>query len=215
MFMKRKIIAMSIMVLILLLPLNIAEGSNNSNIKNKESFSLEIITNDPDGFQESQEFIFYIEEFEDIINIFSKIMDQIELNKEIDWNSIITAIVKIIGKDNPLLDKILGIFSMLNLSRNRSFVISSGHGFDINPLDKFTLRLRKKIMAWHYNTNGVIGPRTIIVKPFAMAMKTLYGRQIGFMSKFFGVYFFISKGFLEESYTFFIGTARHINGIQY
>ena len=60
----------------------------------------------------------------------------------------------------------------------------------------------------------MIDDRTIILKPLALNMKTLKGRQFGFMTRFLGVYLSVSRGFLRESYTMFMGTAHHINGIQ-
>ena len=45
-------------------------------------------------------------------------------------------------------------------------------------------------------------------------MKVLKGLQIGFMSRFIGLYLFVARKLPEKSYTFFMGTARRINGIQ-
>jgi hypothetical protein len=211
---KRKIIAISIMVLFLAIPLNIAEANTVSKIQENEPFVLEIVTFDSDGYFNTEEITFFEEDFKKLDNAISTIMNLIVSTTDLNWNFLKDLIVKIFGEDNPLFGKILEIFSLLKLSRNRGFVISSGHGYDLNPLNKFTFKIRKKATFWHYNSNGV-SSRTIIVKPLSLNMKILNERRFGFMSRFIGVYFFISRGFLKETYTFFMGTARHINGFQF
>lgn len=212
--MKRKIIAISIMVLFLAIPLNIAEASTITKTQENEPIILEIVTVDSDGFLNTEEITFYEDDFKELEDAISTIMNKIVSTTDLNWNFLKDLIERLLDNDSPLFGKILEIFSLLKLSRNRGFVISSGHGYDLNPLDKFTFKIRKKVAFWHYNSNG-ISSRTIIVKPFALNMKILEGRQIGFMSRFIGVYFFISRGFLKETNTFFIGAARHINGIQF
>lgn len=214
--MRRKIVAIAIMVLFLAIPLNIAEASNITNKQENEPLVIEVYAIDPDGFVTTEEIIFYEEEFEEFKNAISKIMDEIESANDFNWNSIRDSIVNLLGEGNKLKDFILDIFSLLKLSRNRGFVISEGHGLDLNPLDKkIDIKFRKKIAFWHYNSQGMFTDRTIIVKPFALNMKILKGRQIGLMSKFIGVYFSVSKGFLKDTFTFFYGTASHINGLQF
>jgi hypothetical protein len=145
----------------------------------------------------------------------SLIMDNIEATNDFDWGFLRDLLEKILGNENSLIGRILAIFTTLKLSRTRGFVISSGHGRDLNPLKKITFKIRKKIGMWSYNSNGMIDDRTIIVKPLALSLKILRGRQIGIMTGFFGVYLSVSRGFLSNSYTFFMGTAKHINGIDF
>lgn len=211
---KRKIIAISIMVLFLAIPLNIADANTVSKIQENEPFVLEIVTFDPDRYFNTEEITFFEEDFKKLDNAISTFMNLIVSTTDLNWNFLKDLIERIFGEDNPLFGKILEIFSLLKLSRNRGFVISSGYGYDLNPLNKFTFKIRKKATFWHYNSNGV-SSRTIIVKPLSLKMKILNDRQFGFMSRFIGVYFFISRGFLKETYTFFMGTARHINGFQF
>lgn len=212
---KRKIMAISIMVLFLALPLNIAEAEEITTTQESEPYVLEIVTVDQNGFFTTEEITFFEEDFEEFENAITTIMDQIESTANFDWGFLRNLIEKILGADNPLFGTILKLFSILKLSKNRGFVISSGHGYDFNPMNKFSFKIRKKAATWYYNSKGLFKDRTIIVKPFALKMKILTGRQVGFMHKFFGVYFFVSKGFLKETYTFFLGTALHINGIQF
>jgi len=216
MVMKRKCMAIFVIMLLLALSVSIAEASEvSANEQTPETVSVELTALNSDGTQTTENLQITQEQLAKLENAISTIMDQIQSTDNPDGNIIRDIIEKILENENSLIARILGIFTTLKLSRNRGFVISSGHGIDYNPLNKISFRIRKKAAIWHYNSNGIIDSRTIIVKPLALNMRILRGTQIGFMTKFIGVYLSVSQGFLRNSYTLFMGTARHINGIQF
>ena len=213
--MKRKIIAICIILLLIAIPISIAEASETSeNEQNNETISVELTAIDSDGTLTTENLYISEEDLAELESAISMIMDRIQSTNDLDEDTLRDLIERTLGNDNSLLGRILGIFTTLKLTRNRGFVISSGHGIDYTPLKKISFKISKKAAIWHYNSNGMIDDRTIILKPLALNMKILKGRQFGFMTRFLGVYLSVSRGFLRESYTMFMGTARHINGIQ-
>jgi hypothetical protein len=216
MVMKRKCMAIFVILLLLALSVSIAEASEVSvNEQNPETISVELTAINPDGTQTTENLHITQEQLTQLENAISTIMDQIQSANSLNENILRDIIGKILGNENSLIGRILGIFTTLKLSKNRGFVISSGHGIDYTPLNKISFKISKKLAAWHYNSNGMIDGRTIIVKPLALDMKILRGTQFGVMSRFVGVYLSVSQGFLRNSYTLFMGTARNINGIQF
>jgi hypothetical protein len=210
---KQKIIALSTVLLLLTIPLSIAEANESSEKFNNETLKVEILTAKPDGTLTTEKIILSEEDLAELEYKISQLMDAISSIK--DWGSLRYQIEKILGQDNPLLENTLKIFSIYHLSINRGFVISSGHGYDFTPLKRLSFKITKMVAFWHYGSNGLIEDRTIILKPFVPDMKILIGKQFGAMTNFIGIYFFVSKGFLRESYTFFMGTARYINGFDF
>ena len=213
--MKRKIIAIWIILLLIAIPINIAGASETSEKEEKNSAILaELTTVASDGSLIIKNLQISEEDLAELESALSMIMDQIQSKNDLDENVLRDIIEKILGDNNPLFGRILRLFRTLKLTRNRGFVISSGHGRDYSPLKRISFKISKKAAIWHYNSNGIINDRTIILKPLALNMKILNGRQFGVMTGFLGVYLSVSRGFLKESYTMFMGTARHINGIQ-
>lgn len=206
---------MWIVLLLVAVPISIAEAEETQeNEENNETTLVELATVASDGSLTTENLQISEEDLVKLESAISMIMDQIQSINDLDDGILKDIIEGILGNDNSLLGRILGIFSALKLTKNRGFVISSGHGIDHTPLKKITFKIRKKAAFWHYSSNGMIDDRTIIVKPLALRMKILKGRQFGVMTGFLGIYLSVSRGFLGKSYTMFMGTARHITGIQ-
>lgn len=215
MVMKRKAMAIFVILLLLALSVGIAQAGEVSEYEqNPETISVELVAANPDGTQTTENIHITQEQLTQLENAISKIMDKIQSINNPDENTIRDIIEKILQNENSLIGRILGIFTTLKLSKNRGFVISSGRGIDFTPLNKISFKISKKAAVWHYNSNGMIGGRTIIVKPLALNMRILRGTQFGVMTRFVGVYLSVSQGFLRNCYTMFMGTARHINGMQ-
>lgn len=216
---KRKIMAIFVIMLLLAISVSIAEASEVSeNKQNPETIAVELTAINPDGTLTTENFCISEKDLAKLESAVSMIMDQIQSANNLNENILRDIIEKILENENSLLGRILGIFTTLKLTRNRGFVISSGHGINYNLFKKISFKISKKAAVWHYNSNmriGIFNDRTIIVKPLALNMKILRGKQIGVMTKFVGVYLSVSQGFLRNSYTMFMGTARHINGIQF
>lgn len=212
---KRKIIAIWLVLLLVAVPVGIAGAEETQEDEEpNETFVLELAAVAADGSLTSEQLLVSEEDLVELQNAVSTVMNELESMSAFDWGILQDLIERIFGDDSSFVGKLLSIFSNLRISKNRGFVISSGHGIDLSPLKKITFKIRKKVGFWHYNSNGMTADRTIIVKPLALNMKILNGRQFGIMSGFLGIYISVSKGFLRESYTMFMGTARHINGVE-
>jgi hypothetical protein len=213
--MKKKILAIGIVALFFAISLSHAEASEVSQTTENEPILLEFGKIASDGTLTTEILSITEKDLAELETAVALFMNRVEATNNLDWGVLRDLLEKIFGNDNSLLGSIFGIFTKLKLSRNRGFVISSGHGRDYKPLKKITFKIRRKVGFWHYNSNGLIDDRTIIVKPLALSLKILRGRQVGIMTGFFGIYLSVSRGFLSNSYTFFMGTARHINGFDF
>ena len=211
---KRKIIAIWLVLLLVAVPVGIAGAEETQEEEPNETFVLELAVVAADGSLTSEQLLVSEEDLEELESAVSTIMNELESMGNFDWSILRDLIERLFGGDGPFVGKLLGIFSALRLSKNRGFVISSGPGRDLTPLKKITFKIRRKVGFWHYNSNAMVADKTIIVKPLALNMKILNGRQFGIMTGFLGIYISVSKGFLRESYTMFMGTARRINGVE-
>ena len=210
---KRKLIAILIILLLLAIPLSIAQASESSEkVKQTETIPVELVAYQEDGTLSTEKLFLTEQEIVELENVITKIMDEIESSG--NWGIIDKIIEKFANDDSTLVGKIIGMISGLKVIKKRSFVVSSGRGIDYNPLKKITFKIRKNVALWHYNSNSILTGRTIILQPLKLNMKILKGAQVGIMTRFTGLYLSISRGFLKESYTMFMGVTRHANGIQ-
>jgi len=209
---KRKIMAILIILLLLTIPLGIVQASE-SYIKNEENeyIAVEFVSLNSDEIITTETLYITEEELEEFENTISILIDKI--SSADSWQSIRDIIKKFLEGNN------LGIFTIFKkfLSKIiafRTYVISSGHGYKLNPIKKGSIRIRKRASFWHYTSGKLIRDRTIILKPLALKMKVLKGSQFGMMTRFTGAYIYIARKFPQKSYTFFMGIARHASGIQ-
>jgi hypothetical protein len=209
---KRKISAIGVVVLFFAISLSHIEASEISQTPENKPILIEFGVINSDEKFTTEVLSITEDDLTELENVVALLMNKIESTNDFDWSFLRNLLEKIFGEDNSLFGRIFGIYSSLKLTRNRGFVISSGHGIDITPLKTISPKIRKKLGFWYYNSNGFNDDKTIIVKPITLSLKTLTGRQIGIMTGFFGIYLSVSRGFLSSSYKFFIGTAKHING---
>ena len=209
---KRKISAIGVFVLFFAISLSHIEASEISIAPENKPILIEF-GNINSGEKYTTELLSITEEdLTELENAFALLMSKTESTSDFDWSFLRNLLEKIFGEDNSLIESIFGIYSSLKKSRNKGFVISSGHGIDISPLKTISTKIHKKLGFWYYNSNGFNDDKTIIVKPITLSLKILTGRQVGVMTGFFGIYLSASRGFLTNNYNFFIGTAKHING---
>ncbi len=209
---KRKIMAIWIILLLITIPLGIVQASETAEIReNNETISVEIATLDSDEILKTETIFLTEEELIEFENTISILIDRIQSAES--WEGIKNII------NNALEGNKLGIFSIIKtlLSKIisfRTYVISSGHGYKLNPIRKGSIRIRKKLSVWHYTSGELFKDRTIILKPLALKMRVLKGSQFGMITRFTGAFIYVARKFPQKSYTFFLGTARHVNGIQ-
>ncbi|KYK31925.1 MAG: hypothetical protein AYK22_07650 [Thermoplasmatales archaeon SG8-52-3] len=209
---KRKILAIWIILLLITVPLGIVEASETNAIKeNNEKIPIEIATLDSDEIVNTKTIYISQEELAEIQNTISVLIDRIESAQS--WQEIKTIINNILGGNK------LGIFSIIKtlfskIFAFRTYVISSGHSYKVNPIKKGSIKIRKKLILWHYTSGELLKDRTIILKPLALKFRVLKGSQVGMISRFTGMFFYVARKIPQKSYTFFIGFAKRANGLQ-
>lgn len=207
---KKKIMAIWVVLLLFAIPFSIAQASEN--IQNNDIATVEIATFLSNGITTTETIDLSGEDLAEFENTISILIERIQ--SATSWEEIENIFKNIPEPKGVILQLIFKILSKFIPFRNRAFVISHGHSYKLNPLRKNGFKIRQKFTLWHY-TNGDRGKdKTIFFKPLSFKMKVLTGMQIGFMSRFTGIYIYISKNLPEKSYTFFMGTAARINGIQ-
>jgi hypothetical protein len=209
--MKGKILAIWVILLLITIPLGIVQASE-TNVRNDETFQIEIASINEDEQLTTETLHLSKDEFIELEKILSNLIEKIqEIENLEDLQNIIDNFEK---QKTPVFSLIFKILSKFNLFRSRAFVFSRGHGFKLNPFKKSKMKIKENFVFWHYSSGGRLKDKTIFFKPFEFKMKILKGIQFGFMSKFTGLYIFVSKKFPEKSVTYFIGTAKRIGGIQ-
>ena len=193
--------------------MNVVEAGDIKGVTiENETFLVEYANVNEDGTFTTEQILLTEKEVVELENQISLLMDEIESAE--DWESISDIIDGYLAKSTPVLSSIFGIFSAFKNIFNRAFVISSGHGYNFNPFRKNSFKIRKTFAIWHYSPKNIFKGRTIIIRPLALKFKILKGLQVGFMTRFIGIYLHIKKGFPQKSYTFFMGLARQAIGFQ-
>jgi hypothetical protein len=209
---KKKIMAILTILLFMTMPIGIVQASET--VKSKETndyITIEIVTFSSDEILKTDTIRMTEEELEEFKTTISTFIDKIQTADNLKEIRNIF--------NNFLEGNKLGIFTILKslLSKIftlRTYVISSGHSYKLNPLKKGSFKIKKRISFWHYSSGKMIKDRTIILKPLALKMKILRGSQLGVMTRFTGAYIYVARKLPQKSYTFFMGLTRHASGIQ-
>ena len=157
----------------------------------------------------------------------SVFMETVQSKTDIDdITEIFDRLVK--DREHPILDMVKNMISNLigKLSKMRRLVISHGKSYKLNLFKNSDLSFYKRWAFWHYTPKKEIFPikmiiyyprifpsKTIIYHP-SCTIKVLKGWQVGFMTKFIGLHIYIARKFPKQSYSFFLGTAQYIKGVQ-
>ena len=210
--MKRKIVAISVILLLVAIPIGIA-GASQTSTKNNRSVAVEMGSVTDEGIFDTQTFLMSEAELEELEDAFIEIIGNAKSVRS--TNGLTKILDNILGGDHPIKYRISKTILKSKLSHSRVFIISFGRNYDFNPFKQNDLKIRKPFTMWHYSANTMVKSRTLIIRPLAlMSSEMLAGRQFGIMTKFTGFYLHVSRTFPEQSYTFFIGTARHANGME-
>ena len=210
---KRKTIAIWIILLLITIPIGIAQaGETEEKKENNENNLVELVSYKSDEISDVKSLFLSDEETFNLENTINDILKEIQTAKSMDdlENILDTSALQ----SSPIIFSALKTLIKSKLSRSRSIVISSGRGYNFNFLKKNEFKITKKLSFWHYSSGNLFKDRTIILQPLAFNMKVLKGRQVGFMSTFTGIYIFVSRKLPQKSFTFFLGTAPRINGIE-
>ncbi|MFH1100440.1 MAG: hypothetical protein V1726_00180 [Methanobacteriota archaeon] len=188
-----------------------------------DDVSVECMIVDDDGVT-STPVLLSQEEIDTFLEKISALSDQ--LNPDQSYLEILRTITDFSDTldDHSMLDQNLfetiGDFH-LGLLGKRVFILSYGHGVQLNPLRKFQINfLRPSYLLWFYpdiTHNGIIrdalSDRTIIIDPSPFRVRVLDGRQIGMMRRFIGIYIFIPGQSPTDSTVLFIGYTFKVFGL--
>lgn len=210
---KRKLIVIwIILVLLSTSMITVQAGETDDSTGKENSIFAEITFLNSDGTFSQEKLKITESELNDFKEAILELIDEIGTIEDMD--SILQIIKRFSNSDSILFNKVFEDSILFKLLKKRPLVISSGHGIDYSPLKRISFKLRKRICTWHYNSNTVGEDRTLIIQPSKLRFKNIEGPQLGIMSRFTGVYLSTSKGFMKQSYTFFIGKACHVSGFQ-
>lgn len=210
---KKKIMAIWIVLLLVAIPCSIAEADDTIEGQSNESFLVEIATVAADGIQIAEMFQLSEEELTEFESTMAEIFEKIQYANDLD--GVKEIFEKLLGSKHPILGTISKAFLKYKTSKSRAFVMSHGRSYNFNPLQKNQFKIRKNMEFWQYSSTGITKAKTFILRPLALDFDMLSGRQFGLMTKFTGIYIHIAKMFPDQSYTFFMGTARHIRGMDF
>ena len=210
--MKKKIMAIWVVLLLIAISCSIAEaGETNTE---QESYLVEIATIREDGNEISETLELSESEITEFESAVAEAFEKIQSANGLD--EVKEIFQRLLGHRSSLIGTIAKVFLRSKTSRSRALVLSHGKSYDYNILRRSKVKIRNKIQFWHYGSSRSIGKaRTFILKPLALDFDVLSGSQVGLMTKFTGLYIHISKRLPKQSYTFFIGTARHIRGMDF
>ena len=98
--------------------------------------------------------------------------------------------------------------------RRDAFVMGWGFGQKLNPFKENKFKILVPIKMWYYTGRGplYINSRTLIVDPYPFSIKSLTGRQAGYMRNFVGMYIYRHNTLTDKTYSFMIGRAGSIRG---
>ena len=121
---------------------------------------------------------------------------------------------------HPVLFFILKPLNSYMMFRNRVFVVSQGWNHKLNPFKNSSAEIYKLFNFWHYTNRYEFGipSGTFILRHgrlFDTDAKCLCGIQVGMMTRFRGIYIYVARPLPEKNYTFFMGTAHYVVGLDF
>ena len=220
--MKKQIFMIGVLILFAGLTINpaIAQDMSESELQEK-TINVEYAMVNLDGFTTTEKIELSEQEFVELQGILSELMEKLESADDLDdiEDTIDSTFYRrgLFGFEHPILNWVLNFLSLYKLPRSRAYVISQGWGFKMNPFKNHNLNLYRPLTVWQYSDRSGydIPGKTFILKPSPFNTEILHGRQIGMMTHFFGLYIFVSQPLPQKCWTFFMGSANHIGGIDF
>jgi len=213
----RKSLALTIIALfsiIYIMPA-IAEVPENNEINTDIIIEYSII--DLDGSNYIEKVTISQNELENIKNKLSNLFEELQLQKNADDTvNVLNSFLN--NNDYPILSRILSNLFRFDFMGKRKLVVSQGIGPNFNPLKDSKTAVVKPFTTWLYTDSNNLLPipsATGVLSFNPFKIKTYMGPQFGFMLRFRGLYINIGQASNIQSYTFFIGTARHIGGFEF
>lgn len=213
--MKRKIIAISIILIFVGLSISSANASIKSENKKEELLTLIYQTIKTDGSINEESVDLTKEEANTFQNVLSEIIDTIQ--SEDNSEKILDKIIDFLKeKFSNLYNKLKLLLDNIKTRLSKVFIISYGKSYKLNPFKKNEVKLSQKFSAWYYYCKeGLFQGKTLMFKPLKLKAQVLDGIQFGYMADFKGLYFYIAKKIPEQSFTFFFGSASKVIGFDF
>ena len=192
--------------------------ANESIIENKnENIILEYAVIDLQGSTYLEQISLSENELSNIQNKLSIIFEELQL-KDNNEETINFLKSYLDVNEYPILSRIFSNLLNSDIIGKRKLVISQGMGPKLNPFKDSKTAIVKPFTTWLYSDSQNLLPLpsatgVLSINPFKI--KTYMGPQFGFMLSFRGIYLNIGQTSSMQSYTFFIGTARHIGGFEF
>jgi hypothetical protein len=182
----------------------------------EQTIPVEITTVAENGLLQTERFQLTSVEWNSLIQKISMLMKLLNMAKgEEAASNILLDFLN--ANDNPILSRIINGLLSSKMSFKRQLVVSAGWGLNLNPFKKSQTDFIKPITMWHYaeqsNTMGLPSlTSSIDFDPFKL--KNVMGSQLGIMLRFRGVYIHLPQPLPQQSFTFFMGTAKHIINLE-
>ncbi len=207
---KRKAIAIWVVLLLVVMTFNIVEA-NDKNEKNQNitTSSIEIAYIEEDGSITTETIDMTEEEISQLEEYITNFIEKINSNEDWSFQSLFE-LFKYFLKNNIFTRFFKRIFNKIFDFFNKPFVASIGHSLKLNPFKKSSMKLTKGFSFWRYSSGT-----TFVFTPFKLNTRFYHGRQIGVLRGFRGIYLYFAKSFPEKSTTFFMGRAKSVKGIQF
>jgi len=216
---NRKMIVMGVIALFVGLsisPVNALEFPENE--MQDEVVNIEYALVDLDGTVIIEKFTLSEQEFKEWEVMLSEFMEKIQ--SATDHDDVMNILNTFLRNRHPALSFILKPLSSYKMFRNRVFIVSQGWGHKLNPFKNSSAEIYKLFNFWHYTNRFEFGisSGTFILRHgrlFDTDATFLRGIQVGMMTCFKGIYIYVARPLPEKSYTFFMGTAHHVVGLDF
>jgi hypothetical protein len=180
--------------------------------QDEQTIPVEITTVSENGLLRSEIFKLTSVEWSSLIQKISVLMKLLNMARgEQDTSNILLDFLN--ANESPILTRIVNSLLSSKLGLKRQLVASVGWGLDLNPFKKSQTDFIKPITFWHYAEQSdmmSVPSMTASIDFNPFKLKNVMGSQVGIMLRFRGVYIHLQQPLPDQSFTFFIGTAKHI-----
>ncbi|MFO8077485.1 MAG: hypothetical protein R6U21_02420, partial [Thermoplasmatota archaeon] len=186
------------------------------NTEQKDTIAIELASIASDGSQQIETLDLTEDE---AANLQLSLTSLLELIRSIKDKSSLIDLLQLFfnGNEYPILSKIITNLFNSQLLENRQIVVSEGWNYDLNPFKKTEKDVMKPLTIWRYAESSdklPIPSSTSIIRFNPMETETYTGSQLGLLVRFKGIYVHIPQKLPEQSFTFFIGFARHAGAFE-
>ncbi len=182
----------------------------------KNTIGIELASIGSDGSQEIQTLDLTKDE---AANLQLKLTSFLELIRSMNDKKSLLDLFQLFvnGNEYPILSNLVTMLIDTQLLSNRQIVVSEGWNYDLNPFKKTETDVMKPLTVWRYTESSdklPIPSSTSIIRFNPMETQTYTGSQLGLLVRFKGIYVHIPQKLPDQSFTFFIGFAKHAGAFE-